>query len=63
MDKDPVCGMTVSQKDVAGRSEYRQKTYFFCSPGCKEKFDSAPERFVLRRLADEGRRTNTVADD
>jgi Cu+-exporting ATPase len=57
MDKDPVCGMTVSRKDVAGRSQYQGKTYNFCSPECKESFDAEPERYVLQRMADESRRT------
>jgi YHS domain-containing protein len=63
MEKDPVCGMVVSQDDVGGRSEYREKTYFFCSPMCKEKFDSEPELYVLRRLSDEGRRSSILPDD
>ena len=57
MDKDPVCGMTVSRKDVAGRSQYQGNTYNFCSPECKESFDAEPERYVLQRMADESRRT------
>jgi Cu+-exporting ATPase len=58
MDKDPVCGMTVTRKDMAGESHYQGKTYFFCSPLCKERFDSQPEHYAIQRLADESRRTD-----
>jgi YHS domain-containing protein len=52
MDKDPVCGMTVSRGDVAGRTEYQDKTYYFCSPACKERFDADPQTYVVQRIAD-----------
>ena len=42
---DPVCGMTVDPGKAAGKSEYRGKTYYFCSTGCKAKFDKAPEQY------------------
>src|SRR5215207_6926473 len=38
---DPVCGMTVDPARAAGTSERDGVRYYFCSPGCKEKFDSA----------------------
>jgi Cu+-exporting ATPase len=41
--------MTVSRDDVAGKSEYQGKTYYFCSPGCKEQFDQEPKRYALER--------------
>jgi YHS domain-containing protein len=56
MDKDPVCGMAVSRKDVSGRSEYKDHSYYFCSPGCKETFDAEPERYAIKRVAEESRR-------
>ena len=37
---DPICGMTVDPAHAAGRSERNGETYYFCSLGCKEKFDS-----------------------
>jgi Cu+-exporting ATPase len=39
VQKDPVCGMTVDPAKAAGQSERDGKTYYFCSPGCKKKFD------------------------
>lgn len=44
MEKDPVCGMQVEPQKAAGKSEHQGKTYYFCSPGCKRKFDAAPEQ-------------------
>jgi P-type Cu+ transporter len=37
---DPVCGMTVDPAKAAGTSERDGVRYYFCSPGCKEKFDA-----------------------
>ena len=41
---DPVCGMTVSS-DSKIVSAYQGQEIFFCSPGCKKKFDSDPETY------------------
>jgi Cu+-exporting ATPase len=41
---DPVCGMKVDPEHTAGTSEYKGETIYFCSPGCKKKFDENPER-------------------
>jgi P-type Cu+ transporter len=38
---DPVCGMTVDPARSAGVSERDGMKYYFCSPGCKERFDAA----------------------
>jgi Cu+-exporting ATPase len=40
---DPVCGMTVDPARAAGTSERGGVRYYFCSPGCKKKFDAAGE--------------------
>jgi len=46
MEKDPVCGMEVDPKTAAGKTEYKGKTYYFCSPGCKRDFDKDPEKYL-----------------
>jgi Cu+-exporting ATPase len=46
MEKDLVCGMQVDPKKAAGTSEYQEKTYYFCSAGCKKKFDANPGQYV-----------------
>jgi YHS domain-containing protein len=46
MEKDIVCGMQVDPKNAAGQSEYQGKRYYFCSLGCKNKFDADPSQYV-----------------
>lgn len=55
MATDPVCGMAV---DREGSPHFRRdgRTYFFCSPTCREEFAAEPERF-LRRDRRDGTRT------
>lgn len=48
MEKDPVCGMLVDPRDAAAKRVHQGKDYYFCSPGCAEKFDQAPERYAAR---------------
>ncbi|MPZ50666.1 MAG: YHS domain-containing protein [Dehalococcoidia bacterium] len=40
---DPVCHMDIDITAAAGRSDHDGKTYYFCSPGCKQDFDADPE--------------------
>jgi YHS domain-containing protein/uncharacterized membrane protein YraQ (UPF0718 family) len=44
--RDPVCGMTVDRRAGKPTSSYAGHTYYFCSKGCKAKFDAEPERYV-----------------
>jgi Cu+-exporting ATPase len=44
--KDVVCGMTVNVDKAAGTSTHDGKQYFFCSPGCKQKFDADPAGYA-----------------
>ncbi|HJW76676.1 MAG TPA: YHS domain-containing protein [Thermoleophilia bacterium] len=46
MATDPVCDMTVDEASAAATSEYRGKTYYFCSVGCKREFDENPEQYA-----------------
>src|SRR3954468_15352857 len=39
---DPVCGMTVQPSKAAGNTDLHGTTHFFCSAGCKRKFDANP---------------------
>lgn len=50
MAKDPVCGMAVTRGDMAGETAYQGRTYYFCSPACKERFDREPQRFIVQAL-------------
>ena len=44
--RDPVCGMTVDRAKTPFRSEWKGQTYYFCSAGCKDRFDAEPEPFL-----------------
>jgi Cu+-exporting ATPase len=45
--RDPVCGMLVDPARPGGGShEHAGKTYFFCNPGCREKFVADPETYL-----------------
>ena len=43
---DPVCGMFVDPQKARGSAEYQGKKYFFCSPGCAQRFQASPERYL-----------------
>lgn len=43
---DPVCHMKIDPKRAAGKSEHEGATYYFCSGGCKAKFDADPAKFL-----------------
>ncbi len=53
MARDPVCGMDINEKDAAGKSEYKGKTYYFCAVSCKKQFDNNPERYVAGKTPPE----------
>jgi YHS domain-containing protein len=46
MVKDPVCGMQVDEKKAGATSVHKGTTHHFCSPACKTKFDTTPEKFT-----------------
>ena len=43
---DPVCGMKVDPATSAFRLELRGETLFFCSAGCKSKFEANPDAYL-----------------
>jgi YHS domain-containing protein len=40
MAKDPVCKMEVDEKKAKFSTTYKNKTYYFCSESCKNRFDT-----------------------
>ena len=42
---DPVCGMSVDPASAAAHRTHEGADYWFCAPGCAERFDADPERF------------------
>jgi P-type Cu+ transporter len=45
-ERDPVCGMGVEPASTKHRSEHAGQTYYFCSSGCRAKFEAEPERYL-----------------
>ena len=43
---DPICKMTVDEKTAKWKSDFKGKTYYFCAPGCKRKFDADPAKYA-----------------
>ena len=45
LEKDPVCGMSVDPAKAAAAVAHGNKSYYFCSRGCGEKFKADPEKY------------------
>ena len=45
-DVDPVCGMSVDKATAEHRSFREGQAYYFCSAGCKQRFDQDPDRYA-----------------
>lgn len=43
---DPVCGMTVTVATAKHRFASKGQDYFFCSAGCRTKFEADPEKYL-----------------
>ena len=43
---DLVCGMELAPDEAKFSSEYKEKTYYFCSENCKQHFDNNPEKYA-----------------
>ena len=43
---DPICGMTVAPKTAAGKYDFKNETYYFCSTSCLNKFKQNPAAFL-----------------
>jgi YHS domain-containing protein len=46
MAKDPVCKMNVDERTAKFKSDYKGKTYYFCSAACKSTFDKNPVKYL-----------------
>jgi P-type Cu+ transporter len=49
--RDPVCGMNVNPASAKSAHEHAGKNYYFCSPGCAEKFKSAPDSYLSKPVS------------
>ncbi|EKS35185.1 heavy metal translocating P-type ATPase [Afipia clevelandensis] len=43
---DPVCGMTVTIATAKHRFTHKGQEHFFCSAGCRTKFEGNPEKYL-----------------
>ena len=43
---DPVCGMTVDPATAAHKTDHEGRTHYFCSAGCKAKFQATPAVYL-----------------
>lgn len=59
-EKDPVCGMH-ADPDKALKSDYRGRTYYFCSEGCKREFEKNPERFLQKKAVSESHKPEAAS--
>ncbi|MBR1210000.1 heavy metal translocating P-type ATPase [Bradyrhizobium sp. JYMT SZCCT0180] len=48
---DPVCGMTVDPATSKHRIDHQEKTFHFCSAGCKTKFAADPRKYLEKSSA------------
>ena len=44
---DPICGMIVNPKNSAASYEFNGEVFYFCCPGCKEKFELEPTAYIV----------------
>jgi P-type Cu+ transporter len=44
--RDPACGMRVDPAKTEHRSEHEGQTHYFCSKGCRERFDADPAHYL-----------------
>jgi YHS domain-containing protein len=44
--RDVVCGKNIDPESAMFTSNYKGTTYYFCSEGCKQKFDADPETYA-----------------
>jgi YHS domain-containing protein len=46
---DPVCKMTVDEKNPPATSVYKGDKHYFCAVGCKKAFDKNPEKYLGKK--------------
>ncbi len=43
---DPVCGMTVDPARAPASATFEGRTYYFCCPSCRARFEADPQRYL-----------------
>jgi P-type Cu+ transporter len=49
--RDPVCGMNVNPRTAKSIHQHAGKNYYFCSPGCAEKFKTSPDSYLSKPVS------------
>lgn len=49
--KDLVCGMTVDTMKAKHKTEHQGKMFYFCCGGCKQAFETSPEKYLVSASA------------
>lgn len=49
-ERDPVCGMALTEPDTAPAEAFAGTTYRFCSDDCRARFEFTPERYVGKHV-------------
>jgi len=52
---DPVCKMALIENKAAEKIEFGGKVHFFCSKGCRDRFEKEPGRFLAGKAWKDGR--------
>ncbi len=59
--RDPVCGMDVDPENARAKLEHAGKTFYFCSPGCAQKFAQQPAEYAAALQAQEADTKSSLA--
>ncbi|HEY7821078.1 MAG TPA: YHS domain-containing protein, partial [Vicinamibacteria bacterium] len=43
---DPVCGMSVATANARYKTEFQERSFYFCCLRCKETFERSPETYL-----------------
>jgi P-type Cu+ transporter len=43
---DPVCGMQLEPPKDVLETDLEERTYYFCSKECKERFEKNPKQYI-----------------
>ncbi|HWY42364.1 MAG TPA: heavy metal translocating P-type ATPase [Candidatus Sulfotelmatobacter sp.] len=62
MERDPVCGMSVTLEGAAATAEFEGKKYFFCAEACAEKFAKEPRKYLKTNVTDHVHEMRHVSD-
>ena len=54
--KDPVCRMRVDRYATPHRVVFDGRTYFFCTAGCKDEFETKPAHYARQAHGTRGGR-------